>query len=158
MKRRLMPLLGLTVTLATAGVVTAYAMTGDGSGASEPQDAALSPTSAMCAEEAPDCLDTLVVGLDEGRAIEPDFRGDGPYLVPDRDVECGPDQGIAITSGGHVSCVDVEALPNASGEMEPQAPVRSDEGIDPNECNWVHNIDACEGKVAGVPTEDAPSS
>ena len=25
-----------------------------------------------------------------------------------------------------------------------QHPIRSDEGIDPDECNWVHNIDACK--------------
>ncbi len=34
-----------------------------------------------------------------------------------------------------------------------QIPIRSDEGIDPNECNWVHNITACDGN----PTlEDPP--
>ena len=34
-----------------------------------------------------------------------------------------------------------------------QPPVRSDEGIDPNECNWAHNNTACDGS----PTlEDPP--
>jgi hypothetical protein len=158
MKRWLTPLLGLTFTLATVGVVTAYAMTGDGSDASDPEDAALPPTSAMCVEEAPDCNDMLVLDEGEEGAIEPDFSGDRPYLVPDRDVECGPDQGITISSGGHVSCVDVVSLPETPGEVEPQDPIRSNEGIDPNECNWVHNIDACEGENAGVPVEDAPPS
>ncbi len=158
MKRWLTPLLGLTLTLVTVGVVTAYSMAGDGSDASDPQDAALPPSSAVCIEEAPVCNDVLVV--DEGvlGVIEPDFSECRSYLVPDRDVECGPDQGIAISSGGHVSCVEVVSLPETPGEVEPQAPIRSDEGIDPNECNWVNNIDACEGENAGVPVEDAPSS
>ena len=33
--------------------------------------------------------------------------------------------------------------PEPSGQ---QTPIRSDEGIDPNECNGVHNITACEGE------------
>jgi hypothetical protein len=158
MKRWLIPLLGLTFILATAGVVTAYAMAADGSGPADAQDAALSPVSAMCAEDAPDCNDMLVVDEGEEGVIEPDFSGDGPYLAPDGDVECGPDQGITITSGGHVSCVEVDTLPEIPGVVEPQTPIRSDEGIDPNECNWVHNIDACEDENAGAPMKDAPSS
>ena len=54
------------------------------------------------------CNDTLVIGPEEEGTIEPDFGEDGPYLVPDRDVVCGPDQGIAITSNGQVSCLDLE--------------------------------------------------
>ena len=151
MKKWLIPFLGLTLTLATAGAVTAYSLTGDGSGASGPQDSALPPLSAMCVEDVPNCNDMLVAGSDEGGAIEPDFGEGEPYLAPDRDVECGPDQGIAITSDGQVSCVDVGSLPDSPGEVRPLAPIRSDEGIDPNECNWVHNIDACEGEEARVP-------
>ena len=149
MKKWLIPFLGLTLTLATAGAVTAYSLTGDGSGASGPQDSALPPLSAMCVEDVPDCDDMLVVGLNEGGAIEPDFGEDGPYLVPDRDVECGPDQGIAVTSDGQVSCVGVRDLPDTPGEVEPQTPIRSDEGIDPNECNRVHDIIACDDTGSG---------
>jgi len=52
------------------------------------------------------------------------------------------------------------------GDEEPtgtldQPPVRSDEGIDPDECNLVHNINACtneELEAAGVghPEQDVP--
>ena len=49
-------------------------------------------SSAVCADEEPDC-NALVIGPDveygEG-TIEPDFGEDGPYLVPDREVNCGP--------------------------------------------------------------------
>jgi hypothetical protein len=46
-----------------------------------------------------------------------------------------------------------------------QGGVRSDEGIDPHECNWVHNIGACEGQApptepsddAAPPTPDDPA-
>ncbi len=62
----------------------------------------------MCAEEVPDCNDTLVIGPDEEGTIEPDFGEDGPYLVPDGNVECVPNQGIAIKSDGRVSCLDLE--------------------------------------------------
>lgn len=46
---------------------------------------------------------------------------------------------------------DSEAAPIDSLGEEPvsgQPPVRSDEGIDPNECSLVHNIDACDAPVA----------
>ncbi len=149
MKKWMIPLLGLTLTLATAGVVTAYALAGDGSNGSDPQDAALPPLSAMCVEEVPDCDDMLAVDLDEDGAVEPDFGEDEPYLVPDRDIECGPDQSVAVTSDGLVSCVDVVDLPDSPIAVEPQPPIRSDEGIDPNKCNRVHNVDACEGTGSG---------
>jgi hypothetical protein len=52
-------------------------------------------------------------------------------------------------------CVD-------GGSSPGQRPIRSDEGIDPDECNTVHNIDACspeelEKAGIGLP-EDGPSA
>jgi hypothetical protein len=49
---------------------------------------------------------------------------------------------------------------NAPGE---QPPIRSDEGIDPDECNTVHNIDACspeelEKAGIGVPEGQQPAA
>jgi hypothetical protein len=66
-------------------------------------------SSAVCAEEVPDCNDTLVIGPDEKGTIEPDFGEDGPYLVPDREVECGAEQAVSITSDGEVSCLDLSS-------------------------------------------------
>lgn len=66
-------------------------------------------SSAVCAEEVPDCNDTLVIGPDGEGTIEPDFGEDGPYLVPDREVKCGPDQAVSITSDGQVSCWDLSS-------------------------------------------------
>ena len=65
-------------------------------------------SSAVCAEEVPDCNDTLVIVSSEQGVIEPDFGEDGLYLVPDSEVECGPDQAVSITSDGQVSCWDLE--------------------------------------------------
>jgi len=62
----------------------------------------------MCVEEVPDCIDMLVIGPDEEGIIEPDFGEDVAYLVPDRDIECGSDQAVSITSDGLVSCLDLE--------------------------------------------------
>ncbi len=106
MRKWLILLIGLAAALAATGA--AYALAGDESGMLEPKDSDLPTFSAMCAEEVPDCDNTLVIGPDEEGTIEPDFDEDGPYLVPNRDIECGPDQGIAITSDGHVSCLDLE--------------------------------------------------
>ena len=65
------------------------------------------------------CNDTLVIGPYEEDAIEPDFGEDGlSYLVPDRDVVCGPDQGVAITSDGQVSCLEpADPQPGDNGQV-----------------------------------------
>ncbi len=105
-KQWLITLVGLTLALAaiTGGGI---ALAGNGAGASEPKDSDSPTSSAVCTEEVPDCNDTLVIGPDEEGTIEPDSGDDGPYVVPERDIACGPDQGVAITSDGQVSCVDL---------------------------------------------------
>ncbi len=160
MKKWLIPLLGLTLALAVTAA-TGFALAGNGAGTPEPKDSDLPTSSAVCAEEVPDCNDTLVIGPDEEGTIEPDFGEDGPYMVPDRDVVCGPDQGVAITSDGQVSCLglgDASQTDDGTGVanyepvgqvVEPQPPVEpwrtitSIDDMDPNECNWIHNINAC---------------
>ena len=77
--------------------------------------------------------------------------------------EAAPGQDVAgMCVEGVEDCVDMidcslaenEALCTDDAGAEPP-PVRSDEGIDPDECNLVHNIDACspeELKEAGIGT------
>lgn len=148
MKKWLIPLIGLTLVIAVTAA-TGFALAGNGAGTPEPKGSDLPTSSATCAEEVPDCNDTLVIGPDGEGTIEPDFGEDGPYLVPGRDVVCGPDQGVAITSDRQVSCFDLgDGAGKANDEpgdpvVEPQPPVTSIDGMDPNECNWIHNINAC---------------
>ena len=105
-KRLMIVLVGLALVIgATTGSV--FALTGDGDGNPELDNTDVPSPSAMCVEEVPDCNDTLVIGPDEEDTIEPDFGEDGRYLVPDRDIACGPDQGVAITTDGQVSCLDL---------------------------------------------------
>ena len=54
---------------------------------------------------------------------------------------------VIITAVLAAASVGVLAATNASGNDQP--PIRSDEGIDPNECSLVHNSDACEEDAAG---------
>src|SRR3990172_1524222 len=62
---------------------------------------------------------------------------------------------VIITAVLAAASVGLLAATNASGDDQP--PIRSDEGIDPNECNIVHNIDACtpeELEQAGMEVPD----
>ncbi len=44
-----------------------------------------------------------------------------------------------------------------SPAVEPQPPVTIIDGMDPNECNWVHNINACSDTGSGsVETDRMP--
>ena len=61
--------------------------------------------------------------------------------------ECGPAATIAITSDGQFTCFyfgtgTVNDEPGGR-VVEPQPPITSIDGIDSNEGNWVHNINAC---------------
>ncbi len=120
MKKWLITLVGFTMGLA---VITGggFALAGNGSDTSEPNDSNLPTYSAGCAEEVPDCNDTLVAGTDEEGTTEPE--------------PCDPE----TVEGCEYS------------------PVRSDENIDPNECNWIHNISACDDTGSGsVETDGTP--
>jgi len=62
---------------------------------------------------------------------------------------------VIITAVLAAASVGLLAATSASGDDHP--PIRSDEGIDPNECNIVHNIDACtaeELEQAGMEVPD----
>ena len=53
--------------------------------------------------------------------------------------------GFALAdSGASTPEGTAEQMDEPSGD---QPPIRSDEGIDPDECNWVHNITACGDEV-----------
>ena len=63
MRKWLIPLVGLAAALAATGAV--YALADDGSGTPDPKDSDLPTFSAMCAEEMPDCNDTLLIDQDD---------------------------------------------------------------------------------------------
>ena len=112
MRKWLILLIGLAAALAATGA--AYALAGDQSGMPEPKDSDLPTFSAMCAEEVPDCDDTLVIGPDEEGTIEPGLGEDGPYTYEEWRSNYQPNQG----------------------------PVTSIDDIDPNVCDTVHHINA----------------
>ena len=133
MKKWLIPLFGLTLALATAGTIMAFNLTGGGSGTPEQGPAG---------------------------AQEPAVQGGepslGPPLVPADDCN-DPNGSVSIirddgTGNPAVICLpgddtgtsDLEPGQEPAGQVEPLPPIRSDEGIDPNECNLVHNINACD--------------
>ena len=78
-----------------------------------------------------------------------------PYPMPTADKACGPGATVAITSDGQVSCFDLGdgtgTVDDGPGDVvvEPQPPIEPTRTItiiddmDPNECNWIHNINAC---------------
>jgi len=129
--KRLLPLTVALAALSIAAVVLTVAV---GAGGGEPSrdgakdtvaDGAGGAVAGMCIEGAPDCVDMIV-------------NGDGDVMV----------------GGGDVAPGECELIPDLEGCMEPpsggQPPIRSDEGIHPDECSMVHNIDACEARAFDV--------
>ena len=146
MKKWLIVLMGLTLAVAVAATTVALAVGGgeaDEPPADQPpirSDEDIDPNecnwvhnitacegepepSGSCAEDAPHCKDTLDPRPDVGEPYSPSTT-DGPK---------GPAP-TPVQEPGEEPPAQVEPLP----------PIRSDEGIDPNECNWVHNITACD--------------
>jgi hypothetical protein len=81
------------------------------------------------------------------------------------------DGGLAICLEGAVDCNDtpdqepptddvcIQIFPTPPECADPDAPVSNEpptsgDGIDPNECNFVHNIRACEKNAVALATED----
>jgi hypothetical protein len=64
----------------------------------------------------------------------------------------------AITGGGFVLAGNGTDAREAGEPSGDQPPIRSDDGIDPNECNWIHNITACNDTLVIGPVEKAPSN
>ena len=84
-----------------------------------------------------------------------------PYPLPTADKACGPGATVPITSDGQFSCLYFDtgmASDEPGGQVvEPQPPVTSIDDIDPNECNWIHNINACfsDGQApADIPMDE----
>ncbi len=139
MKRWMMVLMGLTLILgATTGTV--FALTGDGNTTPEQEDTGAPNTSGVCAEDTPDCIDTIVVGDDDEGVGEPEPSIDvgEPYPMPDPgspkepgpDTQCDPDQAVSITSDGQVSCLDLEPSDDTDvpgrepgGQVDPLPPI-----------------------------------
>ena len=108
MKNWLIPLTVLTVSLATAGGVTAFALSGNDQTAPEADGPDGPASSAVCAPDFPDCNDTIVVpnGDSEtgdeldGDVLPPDDRigdgtsGDVPSIDPA--IEGVSEPGIAV--------------------------------------------------------------
>ena len=90
-----------------------------------------------------------------------------PYPLPTADKACGPGATVAITSAGQFSCLyfgtgTVNDEPGGQ-VVEPQPPVEpwrtiaSIDGMDPNTCSWIHNINACfsDGQAsADIPMDE----
>ena len=103
------------------------------------------------------CDDTGSGSVESDGMPGPGIAVGEPFPLPTADKSCGPMATVAITSDGQVECFDPYDTGTANGStggqvvgpqppmVEPRSPVtvRSDEGIDPNECNWIHNINAC---------------
>ena len=134
MKKWLIPLTILVISLATAGGVTAFALHDSGDMTSVPEGSDTPDSSAVCAPGVTDCVDTDVPTSDDG--------GPGNEIA---DGELHPD------------------VPREEEEIDDgstsQPPIRSDEDIGPDDCNLVHNLTACsedaldeldELKVAGI--------
>ena len=100
-----------------------FAVAGNGSGTPEPKDSDSPTSSAVCAEEVPDCNDTPVIGPDGEGAIEPGFSVGEPYPMPTADKSCGPMAVVAITSEGEVSCLDLAPdTGDDQGQLSPARP------------------------------------
>jgi hypothetical protein len=128
MKKWLIPLTILIVGLATAGGVTAFALSGNGDTTPAPEDSGTPDSSGVCAPGVTDCVDTDVQASDDGE----------------------PDNGIAVGEP-HPDTRDDDGKVDDGSTTQP--PIRSDEGIDPDKCNLVHNLTACtedELKAAGI--------
>ena len=142
MKKWLITLVGLTLALATAGTIMAFTLTGGGSGtpeqgppgAQEPAIQGGEPTLGPPLVAADDCNDpngSVAIIRDDGTGKP------AVICLPANDT--GPS--------------DLEPGQEPGRQVDPLPPIRSDEGIDPNECNLVHNVNACdedELKAGGV--------
>ncbi len=88
---------------------------------------------------------------------EPGIAVGEPYPLP-VSKECGPVATVSITSDGEVSCFDLGDGTGGPGQepgspaVEPQPPVTIIDGMDPNGCNYIHNINACfsDGQAPAV--------
>jgi hypothetical protein len=136
--KRLLPLSAGIAALVAVAVVAAVAVGASSEGADkggrENDDSGGAPVAAVCAPDVPDCDDMIVVGEDEpmNMCIAPDEADPGadPVAIP----ECND----AIDGSSRCAA---DAAPDCQAVDQP--PITSIDGIDPNECNAVHNIDAC---------------
>ena len=152
-KKWLITLVGLTMALAaiTGGVATL-----GGGGSTTPEQGPPGDQPPIRSDEDIDpneCNWIHNITACEGEP-EPGIAVGEPYPLPGTKGPkgprlCGPDQAVAIASDGRVSCFDLgdgADMPDqepGSGVVEPQPPVTIIDGMDPNECNMVHNINAC---------------
>ena len=140
MKKWLIPLASLTLALAVSGTVAAFTLTGGTDvAAQDPAGQAddVPLTSAACEENTPpeDCNDTPVIG-------------DGPTGTGD--YKSSPEEFDGLNSTGTTLHGDPTYEQWLAEFGSRQDPVTSIDDIDPNECNQVHNIDACEGEELPV--------
>ena len=145
MKRWLIPLAGLALALTTAGIVTAFALTGDGSS---------TPESELAGTQEPDLQG-------DRSTIEPLPLPPGSSQDPNGSIAITPDGQTSVIAPPDTTLTDGEqvVLPNPPDEGAPpsippdiepiqladepspaQEPVRSDEGISPDDSSLVHNV------------------
>ena len=109
MKKWLIPVASMIAVFATAGTVAGFALAGGGSDAADRPESEAPPTSsAVCAQDVPDCNDTIVIpngGAETGDEIDGDVlppvdrsddgtSGDVPSIDPA--IEVVPEPGIAV--------------------------------------------------------------
>ena len=72
-------------------------------------------------------------------------------------ADCAEPPCVAVGDGGLATCL--EGAEDCQDTVDPDEPVSTEpvtiiDGQDPNECNLVHNIDACERKAADAAVAD----
>jgi len=131
--RRLIPLFAAVAALTIAAIVTVVAV-GASSGGSDKNanrqsedSSSGSGVAAMCVEGVPDCNDMIV---------EPNGGSMNMCVADAAGEDCDDMIGEGTSRCSETASPECEAV-------DSPPPIRSDEGIDPNECSLVHNIDAC---------------
>ena len=156
-KKWLITLVGMTMVLAaiTGGgyALASYGSTPPAHGSvGEPEPSDEQPTATSIDGIDPnECNWVHNIDACEGKP-DPSIVVGEPYPLP-VGKECGPAASVAITSVGQVTCLHGDPPPPDDIDMprqepgglvvEPQPPVTIIHRMDPNECNWVHNINAC---------------
>ncbi len=89
-----------------------------------------------------------------------DGSDDGRESVSAEDGKiAGDGAGLAVCVEGVPDCNDMIVNPDGDVSEDPDAPVSSGpitsiDDIDPDQCNLVHNIDACEKQATGAAVKD----
>lgn len=124
MRKWLISLMILTLALSTAGTVSAMALTGGGGTTSPKGDRGVPDASGVCAEDTPDCIDTIVIG-DDNEGVPGTRRGrerraaSAQYGWSQWASPCDLGQGVTVTPDSQYQCHDLPDGSYASSQVEP---------------------------------------